>query len=322
MLSFESPLEIFHAPASITKEDSERLQMERLRTDYRLRGGSLPFSSLERGRDPNQPPDFVVSIPGQAEPQGLDVTRLSITERMTAQAWFRRLRQEILKHPREEFDHLTGSVVYLWFDQDGFSSLPPKQEDAVEALLSALRNYEFDPELTVQDVGGGLPEQLGDIGKQSSGKGAHFYAIPMTNGTPSSFFYLSTGFELGLAFQTTHDASSAWQSLTRLIESHDNPETQLLVISVGAPDRHGLAYPSETALMDFALAQPAPPISPTHIKAVYVHSWLDGALTRVHPVVDCVASPLYRGGFLPAHFSLVPLPVQVPADSDLEEPTA
>src|SRR4051794_10882927 len=145
-LLFESPLEVFHAPTPISKEESERLQLERLRTDYRLRGGPLPFESVERGPDLNQPPDFVVSTLGQGNTQGLDVTRLSITERMTAQALFRRLRQEILKHPREEFGHLTGSTVYLWFDQDGFSSLPPKQEDAVQALLSGLRDYEFNPE--------------------------------------------------------------------------------------------------------------------------------------------------------------------------------
>src|SRR6185436_5588738 len=134
---------------------------------------------------------------------------------MTGQALFRRLRQAILARPREEFENLIGSAVYLWFDQDGFSSLPPKEDDAVDALLNALREYEFDPELTLQDISNGMPEQLGDIGQESSGKGAHFYAIPMTSGTPSSFFYLSTGFELGLGFQTTHDATSAWLSMVR-----------------------------------------------------------------------------------------------------------
>jgi hypothetical protein len=310
-LLFESPQEVFYAPTPISKEASERVQLERLRTDYRMRGTRLPFESVERGPDPSKPPDFLVSNQGRDGSFGLDVTRLSITERMTAQALFRRLRQAILACPREEFAHLTGSVVYLWFDQDGFSSLPPKEEDAVQALPSALRDYEFNPELTLQDVAEGPPEHLGDFGKQSSGKGAHFYAIPMSNGTPSSFFFLSTGFELGLGFQTSHDTPSAWSSITRLINSHDNPQTQMLVISVAAPDRNGLSYPSEIALMDFALSRPAPPIAPRHIEEVYLHSWMDGALTRVHPVVDCIAGPLYQGGFLPSHFSLAPLPVYV-----------
>lgn len=304
-LIFESPQEQFYAVEPITKEASEQIQLERLRTDFLWRGMGLPFGAVERGPDPTKAPDFVVPLARQGQSLGIDVTRLSITERMTAQALFRRLRQAILSQPRHEFVKLTGSVVYLWFDENGFSSLPPKQDDAVEALLAGLRGYEFDPELTIPDISEGMPEQMGDIGQDDSVKGAHFYAIPMSNGTPSSHFYLSTGFELGLAFQTTHDVASAWQSITRLVDSHDNPETQILIISVGAPDRRGLSYPSETALMSFALEQPAPaPIEPNHVQEVLLHSWLDGAVNRVYPVIDCVAAPLYQGGFVPAHFSL------------------
>lgn len=305
---FESPQEQFHAPTQISKEQMEQLQLERLRTDYRLRGVELPWSSVQRGPDQNKPPDFVASVPDGK--LGVDFTRLSITERMTAQALLRRLRRAILDEPREAFAHLTGAIVYLWFNQAGFSSLPPKQNNAVEALLKALREYVFDPQLTVlQTEDGKLPE-LGDIGNAESGKGAHFYAVPMTNGTPSSFFYQTTGFELGLAFQTVHDVSAAWSSITRLIDSHDNPDTQILVITAGAPDRNGLSYPSETALMNFALERQGPDLNPKYLQQVYIHSWTEGAVTRIYPVLHCIAPPLYQGGFTPAHFSIVPLAMQ------------
>lgn len=310
---YESPLEIFYAPRPISKDQEEGLLLERLRTDD-LRRGIPIMGKVRRGEEP---PDFVVETDKGLH--GLDFTRFSIAERMQAQALFRRLRERLLKSPREDFAHLMGATIYLWFDHQGLSSFPQESDEDVDALVVALKNYEFDPEISVGQVIDGPPDQLGDVGKRDSGRGAHFLATPMRGGSPSSFFYLAMGFELGLAYQTDHDLQSAWSQIRRLVDRHDKPEIETLVITVGAPDRHGFLYPSETSLMIFALEGALPELQPRHLKAVNVHFWADGTVIQISPEVMSIRPPTYTN-FFPAHFSTTPVEIGTTADEELPEP--
>jgi hypothetical protein len=298
-LAYEYPWELYHAPTPIPKEEEERLQLERFRTDFVVRGTPLSW----KVRPGNNPPDFIVEIDGKKG--GLDVTRFSITERMRAQALFRKLREQMAAQPRDDFMHLTGSTVYIWFDKDGFSSLPHRHKEDIDGLIAALRNYEFDPLLSIKQAEEGITEQLGDIGIDGA-EGAHFVGVPMRGATPSSHFFLTMGFEVAMAYQTDHDATQAWDEIRRLIDRHDKPEIENLLITVGAPDRYGLAYPSEVGLMSFALETDAPELRPKHIQSILVHFWMDGTTFQLHPWIGSIGPPLYQGGFFPGHFALAP----------------
>ncbi len=299
-LIYEYPWELFHAPTPIAKEEEERIQLERFRTDYVIRSG-MPLPWKVRSGD--NPPDFMVEADGKKG--GLDVTRFSITERMRSQALFRRLREQLAAQPRDDFMHLTGSTVYIWFDKDGFSSLPHRKKDDVDGLIAALRDYDFDPLLSIKQAEEGITEQLGDIGLEQTA-GASFVGVPMRGAIPCSHFFMTMGFEIAMAYQTDHGVPDAWDQIRRLIHRHDKAEIQNLLITVGAPDRHGFAYPSEAALMTFALESDAPELKPDHIESVFVHFWMEGTVVQLHPFNACLAAPLYQGGFFPAHFSIAP----------------
>jgi hypothetical protein len=150
-----------------------------------------------------------------------------------------------------------------------------------------------------------MPEQIeeGDSGIADV-EGAHFRGVPMRGSFPTSHFFLSVGFEVAMAYQTEHDVGQAWGEVERLIDRHDKPEIENLLITVGAPDRHGLAYPSETGLMTFALETDAPELKPEHIGSVLVHFWMEGAVYQLYPRIEGIASPIYHGGFTPGHFSI------------------
>jgi hypothetical protein len=297
LISFETPLEGFSTRAPISKEQEEQIQLERLRTDFLRRGEPL-VGKISRG---SEPPDFIVKT--DEEEAGLDFTRFSLTKRMQAQALFRRLREALLEQPREEFAHLVGTTVYLWFDDKGFPSLPQREEDDLEALVSALKEHEVNPARIEDQLRHGLPKEL-DLQPGDSGRGAKFFALPMKGGSPSSFFYLSMGFEMGLAFQTDHEPASVWAEVQRLVSQHDQPSIDVLVISVGSPDRNGLIYPSEILLMDFALEHALPDLTIEHLKMINVHFWLDGRVIQLHPKVRGIQGPMYAG-FFPSHFSTV-----------------
>jgi hypothetical protein len=68
--------------------------------------------------------------------------------------------------------------------------------------------------------------------------------MPLVSAAPGTILFVLRGFEVGLAFATTHTAESVWEEIARLINDHDQPGVDELLISVGVPNAHGQVYPS------------------------------------------------------------------------------
>jgi hypothetical protein len=114
-----------------------------------------------------------------------------------------------------------------------------------------------------------------------------------------------TGFELGLAYTTLLTAQAAWQEVQRLVDQHDQPGVDILLITAGAPDQRGQIFPAEEAIASFLLEAPlALTRPPSHIKQVLLHSWATGRATELHPAVKPLFGPLYQS-FQPEHNSLI-----------------
>jgi len=132
-----------------------------------------------------------------------------------------------------------------------------------------------------------------------------FAATPILGAAPHSTFYLRTGFELGFVFGSKHTAAVGWAELQRLVEKHDRPTVQELVVTVGGPDRMGYVYPAEEAVLDLMLTQFPAVTQPGNLRRVYLHGWGTGRILQVVPDFREIAS----GAFLatvPAHQALVP----------------
>lgn len=83
-------------------------------------------------------------------------------------------------------------------------------------------------------------------------------------------FYNRMGFELALGYHATVTRSDLRDELFRLIDDHDGQETETLVVTLNAPVRSGLTFPSSglIAKMLFEDEQPLEGWTPAHIERV------------------------------------------------------
>jgi hypothetical protein len=108
------------------------------------------------------------------------------------------------------------------------------------------------------------------------------------------------GFEIGFAFTTEHTAATAGSELERLINQHDNAETQWLLVSAGAPDKSGVTFPSEETIAKFVLEHPLPSASPRFIERVTLHFWGSGEAIDIYPGLRRLFGPMFEA-VVPAH---------------------
>jgi hypothetical protein len=293
----------------LSKDMIERLHLERYGTDCLFATGASPYQTLTQG---GNPPDFTATMQ-DGSTVAVDATQLTASGRIAAQAQFERIRRAVLAEPRDKFAHLRGHMLYLWFPTDAGLGLPHRADGAVIEIIEALCAYRPDTSWTdLPPIVEEMPARLGETDMQTTDSGCTFYAAKFLEAVPSTMFLQRTGFEMALAFQTEHKIDSAWTELARLVERHDKPEIQHLVVTVGGPNRRGLVYPSEEALMHLALATGLPELAPRHISSVVLHAWGSGQLIRVHPAPVVQTPVLYSGGYVVPHFSLRPPPTMVP----------
>lgn len=125
--------------------------------------------------------------------------------------------------------------------------------------------------------------------------GASLYAMPLASGVPGTILFALRGFEVGLAFSTAHTAESVWGEIARLINDHDQPGVDELLISVGVPNQHGQVFPSDEAVARFAIEHPGQVGVPTHIRRVMMHFWDAGEAWELFPDFGRLCGPLYQG---------------------------
>jgi hypothetical protein len=199
-------------------------------------------------------------------------------------------------------------MVYVWFPGTTGMRFPfkPNDEAAIDELLHALLAYQPSPNQLVV-LGDALPDPAPDPGMVTTPSGASFYAAPFFNSAPDTLFAATTGFELGLAYTTAHSQTTARAELTRLVQKHDKPGVDWLLISAGAPNRDGQTFVTEEVVGHFLLDHPQPLATPKHIRRVTIHFWSTGEARDLLPAPAPTFGPLYQAS-VPPHRPIQPQP--------------
>lgn len=114
------------------------------------------------------------------------------------------------------------------------------------------------------------------------------------------------GFDIALAYTTLITADEAWHELQRLVDAHDRPGVDVLLVTAGGPDSAGNVFPAEEVLVSFLLEHPTGlAVAPKNIKSVVLHSWGTGQAATLHPSVERLFGPVYAA-MVPAHHPFAP----------------
>ena len=301
IISAETPIHAFPWATPLSKEALEDFHLQKFSTDYCLARGIRPYKDITRGAEP---PDFVAH--GENGRTNLDCTQFAASARRQAHALFAAVRAVLYDAPAEDFEHLRGLMVFVWAEgHRGLVDLPPRSSER-QALLSALRDYRFNPEAGATTRLGAMPATAPKLDLQAADGGWHFLATPMGIGAPVSPFFVRNGFELSFHYSTDHAARDLWGEIVRLVSKHDKAEVDELVVTVGAPDRQGFIYPGEQVLYEFMFEHSVVTLQPTrHLRRVLAHSWETGRIVQLVPEPAEIAPPLMTG-FVPAHQLLRP----------------
>lgn len=301
-ITFEWPTNWLRSAQPMSKFEREWLYLRRYSGDQALATGTHAFADIQPGGDP---PDTTVQI--DAGRMGVESTALTIEDRREVHGLFLQLRRRLQTNEAAAFSKLAGHLVYVWFESAEQLSLakPHKRSDisALDALVKALAEYEPKSE-QLWISSGQLPEKAPELPLADTAAGARFYAVPLVAATPSSMLFTITGFELGLAYTTFLTAEAAWRELQRLVDNHDQPGVDLLLVTAGGPDANGNVFPVEEAIADFVVTHPVGLGSPPkHIQTVVLHSWATGRAMMLHPNVRALFGPLYQS-MVPVHHPL------------------
>jgi hypothetical protein len=286
----------------LTKQQIERIHIDRFATDYCLGTQSPPFSHLEAGNDP---PDFIATT-GDG-PRGIECTRFTNRFRQSAQALFEKVRKTVKRLDPSDFGHLRGLMVFIGFAGELKAGLPPKQYDdsSRKLVIQALKDFEFDYSRSLVSAPGGMPQIAPMVNFEKHG-GFFVHATPICEAVPASLFFMRQGFELGLAFSSEHIAKDLEADFLRMISKHDQEGVDDLIISVGAPDTQGLVWPTDTSLFFFMTQFSCPNVErPRHLKRVLAHIWETGAIIEFFPERKEIQSNLYLG-LNPSHYPIAP----------------
>lgn len=90
----------------------------------------------------------------------------------------------------------------------------------------------------------------------------------------SSPFHDRMGFELAVGYHATVTQTDVRGELRRIVEDHDSVNTKTLVITVNAPLRSGLSFPTNKLVADmlFRDQQPLGGWTPSHIERIALHN--------------------------------------------------
>lgn len=300
-IAFEWPLPYWTvAGGPLAKGTLEKLHLQRYCTDRLYVDGVLPYEDLTTGDDP---PDFSARLPDGSQ-VGVDVTQLAVAGRIAAQVQFEQVQAAILDCSLSNLSHLRGHFLYMWFTDPSGDGRPHRQSESVAKTLAALRAYRPDTSWANEPMPPPGTKAKSDV--QAVSNGCRFYAVELRDAVPASAFYEATGFELVLAYQSTHNVNAALKELRRLVDKHDKPEIQHLVVTVGGPKANGVAYPSESILFDAGIQAGYPRLEPAprHLTKVVIHLWRDGRIIEVFPK-PLAWEPIYKGGYGPPHYALI-----------------
>jgi hypothetical protein len=307
VVAYEWPIPWLATAQELVKYQREWLCLRRFSTDQALAGRGHAFGQIQPGADP---PDCAVAT--DAGILGVESTSLAVEDRRGAHAHFRNLRRHLMAQDPVLFTKLTGNVVYVWFgDAAGSDLVKPfknTDDDLVLDLIRELASYVPEPQ-RMWHPDGPPPAHLPEMPITDTAGHAKFYALPLIGAAPSTMMFTVHGFELGMAYTSLITLSAAWQAVQKLVDDHDQPGVDVLLITAGAPDQRGNIYPAEEALAAFLLDNPRSLArEPAHIGKVWLHSWSTGRATALHPEFAHMFGPIYQN-LAPVNHPLV-LPAQ------------
>jgi hypothetical protein len=300
-IASEWPLSWVRTVEPLPKRERETLCLRRFGTDATLaRGGAHPFYDLREGDDP---PDATVET-GQGR-IGIELTTLALEDRRPVNRRFGELRAELERREPAAFSRLVGHLAYIWFRDrpDGPPVRPHARSDAeaLDELVQALADYEPRSDILEAEPGTAPPDTMPEVHFADTTAGGRFYAVRFGGAVPGSTLFTRAGFDIGLAYTTQVTAPSAWRDVQRLVDRHDRPRVDVLLVTAGGPDDRGNVYPSEEVAAQLLIEHPQHLArSPTHIKEVLLHSWGTGTGTRLFPAVEPLFGPLYASQ-VPVH---------------------
>jgi hypothetical protein len=284
-ITMEWPITWLRTVEPLPRFELEALLLRRFSSDQALVTGRHAFGVVEPGPDP---PDATAQTDAGAI--GVESTALTVEGRRGAHGLFMQLRRRIQEQEPVAFSKLAGHMVYVWFDEGSVPvGRPHKHSDetAINALMRALAEYEPKTDQLWRPGGTPPPETAPDLPLSDTPAGASFYAVPITNAAPSTILFTIGGFELGLAYSTLITARGAWDEIQRLVDGHDKPGVDLLVITAGGPDVRGNLFPAEEALARFVASNPLGLSGPPdHIKRVVLHTWGTGEALLLYPDIE------------------------------------
>jgi hypothetical protein len=299
-LSLEQPVAWMRPDARLDKAFVEFAHLQRFAADARLASGADPYTAIEQNQ--TDPPDFFAWQEDGAR-VGVELAAFSIEERRQAQALFGVLKKRLIDQQRHRTGHLAGTCVVVRFGEgQNPNTRPPRTTDeaAADELIEALVTYRPDVERLRVDLADGGPVQLPPLGDITTPRQATFFAMPLLNASPTGLFHTLTGFEIALSYTTCHTAATVGETLDRLVQDHDKPGVDVLVLSVGAPDRNGAMYPLEQFLSDLYLTHPRV-LTTNNIARVIMHRWGTGDAFDLLPDPPQRLWPPLYAGVVPAH---------------------
>jgi hypothetical protein len=319
-VTFEWPISWLRTPDPLSKFEREWLYLRRYSADQALVTGAHAFSKIEPGADP--PDAQALTDQGIV---GVESTALTLEERRGVHGLFLQLRRRLIEQDPNFFTKLVGHAVYVWFEDPDTPGLakPHKRSDgnAVDELLRELAEYEPDSQ-QLWVPSDKPPQQAPPLPLAKTASGARFYAFPLLGAVPNSMLYTVAGFDVGVAHTTLLTAQAAWGEVQRLVDSHDKPGVDFLLITAGAPDHRGNIFPAEEAVAHFLISNPIGlSRPPTHIEKIVLHIWTTGQATHIHPSISPQFGPIYQG-LIPAHHPIVASPTGSAAESAEEEAEA
>lgn len=231
--------------------------------------------------NPNDPPDVLAFVDGS--PFGIEATQLLPPEPELDKAnwivgrWrsFEQFRSKVLEQGPSSLAQHRGLLTVMHFggqDLTATKRLPPKRTNLGSAI-AALRTAK--PVVRDGMNAANPPPHVDDseVRQWSSDKSIFFTwtQLPPWYQSP---FYNRMGFELALGYHATVTRSDLRNELFRLIDDHDRQETETLVVTLNAPVRSGLTFPSNglIAKVLFEDEQPLDGWTPSHIKRVALHN--------------------------------------------------
>ena len=277
-----------------TQKDTEMVKVERFRVDCRARGTGDPFQNIGYNpRGTNVNPDFVGNLAGTGEEVGIECTDLAIQERRRALGLMEPLRAAVRLRGARAFQALRGMNVYACFREGDYGTgLPFKRSEAeaVAELVGLLADHRPNPKAIEHDANTPFPEQAPDIGLEKTSTGATIHAAPLDPQHEPNAFMAAVGFELNLAYTTTHTQPDVRNQLADVVKRKDVPGNDWLLISAGAPDNAGNIHPAEETIASLIIDGQIP-LECGHLTRVALHRWRTGDAWEIYPTLRQLARP-------------------------------